>query len=78
MLDRFLNSPRYRKSQTTIGWDEELCARNDAIAAESHSPIATTAERSRNENSWNLVLDTSGKHGPLEQQDDYQEAEKKN
>ena len=71
MLDRFLDSLSYRKSQTTIGWDEEFC-----VAAEDHSHIATTAERSRNENSWNLVLDTSGKHGPMEQRDDYQEAEK--
>ena len=25
-LDRFVNSPCYRDSQTAIGWDEELCA----------------------------------------------------
>ena len=63
MLERFLNSPRCRKSQTAIGWDEELCARYDAIAAEDHSEIATTAERSINENSWKLVQSTSGKNG---------------
>ena len=51
ILDRFLNSPRYRKSQIAIGWDEEFVARCDAIAAEDHSYIATQAERSRNENS---------------------------
>ena len=64
-LDRFLNSPRYRKSQTAIGWDEEFCARYDAIAAEHHSKIATQGERSRNENSWKVVLNTSGKNGPM-------------
>ena len=54
-LDGFLNTSSYRKSQTAIGWDKELCARFDPIAAEDHSYIATTAERSRNENSWKLV-----------------------
>ena len=58
-LERFLNSPRYRKSQTAIGWDEELCARYDAITAHYHSKIVTVAERGRNENSWKLVLTTS-------------------
>ena len=58
ILDRFLNSPRYRKSQTAIGWDEFFCARYDAIAAEDHSDIATQAERSRNEISRKLVLNT--------------------
>ena len=67
MLDRFLNSPRYRTSQTAIRWDEEFCAKYDSIAAEDHSYIVTQAERSRNENSWKLVLNTSGKIGPIDQ-----------
>ena len=71
MLDRFL----YRKSQTAIGWDEELCARNDAIAAEDQSYIASTAERSRHENSLKFVVNISGKkNGPMDQRDDCQEA----
>ena len=37
ILDRFLSSLRYRESQINIGWDEEFCARYDAIAAEDHS-----------------------------------------
>ena len=74
-LDRFLNNPRYRKSQTAIGWDEEFCAHH-AIAAEHHSEIATQGERSRNENSWKVVLNTSGKNGPMDQRDDYQEAKR--
>ena len=56
ILDRFLNSPRYRGSLTKIGWDEERCARNDAIAAEDHSYFATAAERFRRENAWVFVL----------------------
>ena len=55
ILDRFLNSPRYRESQINIGWNEEHCARYDAIAAEDHSYIATASERFRRENScWCL------------------------
>ena len=76
ILDRFLNSPRHRKSQTAIGWDEDFCARYDTIAAEDHSYIATQTERSRNENSWKLVLKTPGTNGPMEQRDDNQEAER--
>ena len=74
LLDRFLNSPRYRAWQTAIGWDEDVCARYDAIAAEDHSYIATQAERRRNENYWKLVLNTSGKNVLVDQRDDYQEA----
>ena len=73
-IGQISEQPRYRNSQTAIGWDESVCARNDAIAAEDHSKIATTAERSRNENSWKLVVNTSCKNGPLHQRDDYQEA----
>ena len=51
-LDRFLNSPRYRDSQTKTRWDEHICAAYDVIASEDYSYIATRWERSRNENSW--------------------------
>ena len=76
ILDRFLKSPRYQKSQTDIGWDEEFCARYDTIAAEDLSSIATQAERSRNVNSWKLVPKTSVRNGPMDQRDDCQEAER--
>ena len=36
----------------------------------------TQAERSRNENSWELVQSTSGKNRPVDQRDDYQEAKR--
>ena len=51
-------------------------AHYDAIAAEDRSYIATTAERSRNENSWKLVLNISEKNGPMNQRDDNQEAKR--
>ena len=73
ILDRFLNSPRCRQSQSAIGWDEDLCSVY-ATAAEDHSYIATQAERRRNENSGKLVLNTSGRKGPTDQRDDDQEA----
>ena len=71
ILDRFLNSPRYRDSQTNVGWDEHICAFHDVIASEDHSYISTRWERSRNENSWKLVLNSEGANGPVDQRDDY-------
>ena len=73
-LDRSLNCPIYRASQIQIGWGEEHCARSDAIAAEDHSYMATAEERKRRENSWVLVLNSSGKNGPMDQREDYAEA----
>ena len=52
------------KEAQNIGWSEEHCARYDAIAAEHHSCIATVAERNRRENTWVLVLNSSGPSGP--------------
>ena len=74
ILDRFLNSPRYRESQINIGRDEEHHARQDAIAAEDHSYIATVSERFRRENVWVLVLNISGPNGPMKQREDHHEA----
>ena len=59
-VGRILNSFRYRESQINIGWNEELCARYDANAAEDHSYIATASERCSRENVWVLVLNSSG------------------
>ena len=73
-LDRFLNSSRYRDSQTKIGWDENIGAACDAIASEDHSYVAT--RRSRNENSWELVLNSEGANGSVDQRDDFKEAKK--
>ena len=76
ILDRFLNSPRYRDSQTNIGWDENTCAAYDVIASEDHSYIVTRWERNRNENSWKLVLNSEGANGPVDRRDDYKVAKK--
>ena len=74
ILERFLKSPRYRESQISIGWNEEHCARDDAIAAEDHSYITTASERLRRVNTWVLVLNCSGPNGPMNQRADYAEA----
>ena len=74
ILDRFLNSPGYRESHSKIGWNEDHCARYDAISAEDHSFIATAAERFRRENTWVFVLNSSGPNGPMNQREDYHEA----
>ena len=54
--------------------DEEHCARYDAIAAEDHSEVATAAMRFRRENTWVLVLNSSGPNSPMNQREDYHEA----
>ena len=53
-----------------IGWTEDHCARLDEIAAEDHSFFATAAERTRRENIWVLVLNSSGPNGPMNQRED--------
>ena len=59
-----------------IGWTEEHCARLDEVAAECHSYIATAAERTRRENTWVLVLNSSGPNAPMNQREHYQEAKR--
>ena len=66
-LDRFLKSLRYRHSQIDIGWTKEHCARLDEIAAEDHSCVASAGECARRENTWVLVLNSSGPNGPVNQ-----------
>ena len=58
MLDRFLNSPRYRASQTEHGWTEELCAKYDAPALEDHSYTYTAWEHGRLASTWKLQSKT--------------------
>ena len=69
--DRFLKYPIYRRSQIDIERTEEHCAHPDEIAAEDHSYIATAAEGARHENTWVLVLHSSGPNGPMNQGEDY-------
>ena len=66
MRDRCLRCPIYRQSQLDIGKTEDHCARQDKIAAEDHF--------SRLENTWDLVLNSSGPNGPMNQREDHQEA----
>ena len=46
----------------------------DEIAKEDNSENAMRGERSRNENSWRLVLNAEGSNGPVDQSDDCNEA----
>ena len=55
-MDRFKGCQLYRDSQPNT------CAAYDVIASD-HSCIAATWERSRNENSWKLVLNSEGANG---------------
>ena len=72
------DSKSYRgtKSSRKPAAVENICAANDVIASEDDSYIATRWERSRNENSWKLVLNSEGTNGPVDQRDDYKEAKK--
>ena len=63
ILDRFKGCQLYRDSQPNT------CAAYDVIASD-HSCIAAIWERSRNENSWKLVLNSEGANGPMDQRDD--------
>ena len=58
ILDRFLNSPRYRASQTEHGWTEELCAMYDALALDDHSYTYTAWEHRRLASTWKLQSKT--------------------
>ena len=61
ILDRFLNSPRYRASQVEHGWTEELCAEHDALAQEDRSNTHTAREHQRLASTWTVHLNCSGK-----------------
>ena len=70
-----MRCPTYRQSQLDIGWTEDYCARLDEIAAEDHSYVATAAERARRENTWVVVLHSSGPNGSVNQREDYVEGQ---
>ena len=63
ILDRFLNSPRYRESPINIGCNEDHSAGLDEIAAKDHSYIAAAAKR-------------TGPKGPMNHLKKYQEAKR--
>ena len=73
-LDRVLNSPRYRASQTAHGWTEELCAKYDACVQEDHSNTDTAWVHQRLASNWKIQLNGSGPSGPIAKRPDYQEA----
>ena len=71
ILDRFLNSPRYRASQTEQGWTEELCAKYDALAQEDHSYTYTAWEHRRLASTWKLQSQTDRWQNDLIMQKQY-------
>ena len=73
-LEIFQQGSLYRDSLTKIGWDENIMIARDEIEKEDHSENAMRGERSRNENSWRLVLNAEGSNGPVDQSDDCNEA----
>ena len=70
ILDRFLNSPRYRASQTEHGWTEDLCAKYDAPALEDHSYTYTAWEHRRRASTWKF----QSKNGPMAERPDHAQA----
>ena len=74
ILDRFLNTPRYRASQTVHGWTEEMCAKCDARAQEDHSNTDTAWEHQRLASNWKIQLNGPGPSGPIAKRPDHQEA----
>ena len=46
-------------SQMATGWTEATCLRMNALAAEGHSHVATSAEQKRHDNLWRISLNCS-------------------
>ena len=67
---------RFIETHKKIRWDENTCIVYNEIANADHSYVATRCERSRNENSWKLVLNSVSANGPLDHRDDCKEAKK--
>ena len=74
MLDRFLKSPRYRKSQEEHGWDEAKCAEMDRLAQEESAYKLTRSEYLRYSSIWCLQLNKSGSIAPMATRPDYRAA----
>ena len=43
-------------SQMATGWTEEACLRMNALAAEGHSHVSTSAQQKRHDNLWRISL----------------------
>ena len=74
MLDRFLKSPRQRKSQEEHGWDEAKCTEMGKLAQEDHTYKLTRSEYLRCSSTWCLQLNSSGSIGPMATRPDYRAA----
>ena len=74
ILDRFLRSPRYRKSQEEFGWDEAECAETDKLTQEHYTYKLTESECLRYSSNWCLQLNSSGSNAPMTTRPDYRAA----
>ena len=75
ILDRFRNQESHRKSQTAVGWTDDLCKHLDALAAEYHSYIATWYQTTRYEKVRAISLNCQGNTtSPIQSRGDSPEA----
>ena len=74
ILDRFLKSPRHRKSQEEHGWDEAKCAEMGRLGQEDHTYKLTRSEYLRCSSTWCLQLNSSGSIAPMATRPDYRAA----
>ena len=76
ILARWHSDCKYRTSLTRIGWTEQVIMLFDRIALETHSYVATKAERIRNSDHWVLKLNQDGAQQPLNQRPDFAQAKR--
>ena len=74
ILDRFLRSPRYRKSQEELRWDEAECAEVDKLAQEHYTYKLTKSECLRYSSNWCFQLNSSGSNALMTTRPDYRAA----
>ena len=75
ILDRFLRSPRYCKSQEELGWDEAECAEMGKLAQEHYTYKLTKSEHLRYSSNWSLQLNSSGSNALMATRPDYRAAD---
>ena len=72
--EQILRSPRYRKSQEQLGWDETECAEMDKLVQEHYTYKLTKSECLRYSSNWCLQLNSSWCNAPMTTRPDYRAA----
>ena len=72
------NMSGLQRSQLAIRWDEAFCAQYDKLSNGDVTYVCTAQEHKRRENSWPLILNSQGRHGPIKQREDHTNAIKTN